>query len=494
MPPKILGLPLDPYVNDQINKRQTRLSSFDKTVQDNLVFNARSSWVKLASSVDLKSQVSIDGNQINTDRVTKSANIIGISEPEIAGSNLAKKAVLFGGVLQYDAAGNEKDVLGGFGYGLNNAYGFLSKNNDVNYGFKPMPGVTDVRVSYKNNGTLKQAQIKITAHTLPQFQAIELLYLRIGYTMLLEWGHTDYFDNDDSDNGSSYTGIISTLTDDFLIGTYNNNHPKLLADIEKTKQKRSGNYDALYGKVSNFSWTLNNDLGYDITVDLISLGDIIDSLKFNSQSKYASVLPSNITIDKDKFPLTGLVNIALNKGDSGFNAFLYELRQAILTEDILKQIGASSEEIKDIVDAVKEENQKEKNIDIWSANRVSFVSFFNKAITYGEVTSAVSGLSDEEKQRWNNTINKIKATNSADAFKALGVRLLSKDDDTDPLIGIHTTDNSIFSVKQAIENAYDSPNSLNSDAEKVLQIALENWALGEGYSFPPFKPELKFDI
>ena len=465
------------------------ISSFDKTIRDNLVFNARSSWVKLASSVDLKSQISIDGNQIKTDRVTKSSKIIGVSESEIAGSNLAKKAVLFGGVLQYDAKGNEKDVLGGFGYGLNNAYGFLSKNNDVNYGFKPMPGVTDVRVSYKNNGTLKQAQIRIIAHTLPQFQAIELLYLRIGYTMLLEWGHTDYYDNNNSDNGSSYTSVISTLAGDFLKGTYNNNHPKLLADIEKTKKRRSGNYDALYGKVSNFSWTLNNDLGYDITVDLISLGDIIDSLKFNSQSKYASVLPSNITIDKDKFPLTGLVNIALNKGDSGFNAFLYELRQAILTEDILKQIGASSEEISDIVDAVKEENQKEENMDRWRVNRDLFVSFFNRAITYGEVTFAVSKLSiEEEKPRWDNAIKKIKAADSPDAFKALGVSFLEN-----PFIQyINDTNYNLISVKQAIENAYDSPNFWgDSDAEAALQTALENWATSEGYSS---SEKLKFKL
>ena len=51
--------------------------------------------------------------------------------------------------------------------------------------------------------------------------------------------------------------------------------------IEENKKKTSGNYDAMVAKVSNFSWSLNDDLSYDITLDLVSVGDVIDSLKMN---------------------------------------------------------------------------------------------------------------------------------------------------------------------------------------------------------------------
>ena len=42
-----------------------------------------------------------------------------------------------------------------------------------------------------------------------------------------------------------------------------------------------GNYDAILGRVVNFSWTFNKDDSYDITVIIRSLGDVIESLKAN---------------------------------------------------------------------------------------------------------------------------------------------------------------------------------------------------------------------
>jgi hypothetical protein len=42
-----------------------------------------------------------------------------------------------------------------------------------------------------------------------------------------------------------------------------------------------GNYDALLGKVSNFNWSFSADGSYDIELTIISLGDVIESLKSN---------------------------------------------------------------------------------------------------------------------------------------------------------------------------------------------------------------------
>jgi len=49
-----------------------------------------------------------------------------------------------------------------------------------------------------------------------------------------------------------------------------------------TKASTDGNYDAIYGKVSNFSWSFEQDGTYNISLSIISLGDVIESLKINT--------------------------------------------------------------------------------------------------------------------------------------------------------------------------------------------------------------------
>ena len=46
----------------------------------------------------------------------------------------------------------------GVGYGLDNSYGFLTQTAQ---GLKPMPGITQISVTSKNNGSLKQVSKKL---------------------------------------------------------------------------------------------------------------------------------------------------------------------------------------------------------------------------------------------------------------------------------------------------------------------------------------------
>jgi hypothetical protein len=55
----------------------------------------------------------------------------------------------------------------------------------------------------------------------------------------------------------------------------------MLNPIEALRDKYKGNYDALLGKISNFNWTFNPDGSYSIELTIISLGDVIESLKSN---------------------------------------------------------------------------------------------------------------------------------------------------------------------------------------------------------------------
>jgi GH24 family phage-related lysozyme (muramidase) len=59
----------------------------------------------------------------------------------------------------------------------------------------------------------------------------------------------------------------------------------MLSAIQRKRKEYQGNYDGFFGKVSNFTWNFNPDGSYDISIDLITLGDVIESLKVNTSVK-----------------------------------------------------------------------------------------------------------------------------------------------------------------------------------------------------------------
>jgi hypothetical protein len=66
-----------------------------------------------------------------------------------------------------------------------------------NYGFsefgaQAMPGIISFSSETNNKGSLRFANLQIRANNTKQFEYIEALYLRLGYSMLLEWGNSSY--------------------------------------------------------------------------------------------------------------------------------------------------------------------------------------------------------------------------------------------------------------------------------------------------------------
>ena len=69
---------------------------------------------------------------------------------------------------------------------------------------------------------------------------------------------------------------------------------KLSEAITKEKKSAQGNYDGFFGKITKFNWKFNPDDGsYDLTVNLIGLGDVIQSFKTNLAPSPAQVELAN---------------------------------------------------------------------------------------------------------------------------------------------------------------------------------------------------------
>jgi hypothetical protein len=139
-----------------------------------------------------------------------------------------------------------------------------------------MPGIESADIKTLTRGSLKKATVKLTANNKQQFDIIDLLYMRLGYTVLLEWGNSIY-----TTNGLDKEILRNTLIEDMFFNVSKGSYLDMLNPIETLREKYKGNYDALLGKISNFNWTFNPDGSYSIELTIISLGDVIESLKSN---------------------------------------------------------------------------------------------------------------------------------------------------------------------------------------------------------------------
>jgi hypothetical protein len=265
----IIGDEIRGYVASQINVRQALHGagsgqSLDLIRPDQFiqVLNSNTSWVKLASGVSVASSKLTEIDQPTT----------------LAGLELAKKYVLFAGFSKY-----EENKHGGR---LTQREGFLPQQAESSYsygsyGYSPMPGIISADVKALNRGSIKKATVKIKINSKEQFDIIDLLYFRLGYTVLLEWGNSIYFNNNfEKDN------LRETLIDNesyFFNSSFggSESYKEILPKIEGYRNKYAGNYDGLLGKISNFQWSFNKDGSYDAEITIISLGDVVESLKTN---------------------------------------------------------------------------------------------------------------------------------------------------------------------------------------------------------------------
>jgi len=292
----LLQEPFKPWVRQQVEVRQRILGNTRNIPENILEYNhTKTPWIKLSSSVN-----------IDDPALTK-LKALGLNLESLRGDNLAKNLVLFGGTLRQNT--NNQYIPNS---GLNNinelkgAYGWGGVDNEIegDRGLVPMPGIESVDVRYYNNGALAKINVSLKCFTKKQLALIDYLYFRPGYTVLLEFGWSKYLNNrgEVADfptlntepfkilmdpkrfstvesveaagptlDGRPLTGLQEKLVDQYAI----------YQAIENEKEKHVGNYEGFYTKISNFKWKLNVDGSYSCNIKLVTLGDVIESLKLN---------------------------------------------------------------------------------------------------------------------------------------------------------------------------------------------------------------------
>jgi len=148
-------------------------------------------------------------------------------------------------------------------------------------GVRPMPGLTSFSVKSKNTyGTLREATIGFVVWSKEDLNLVEKLYLRLGFEVLVEWGHTYYLDSSGSLDQPNFSDYEKFLQKDSPI-----NEALPLFHIKRKRTESNYNQEGMLGYIKNFSWTFREDGGYDCSISVISTGEIIESLTMKLGSK-----------------------------------------------------------------------------------------------------------------------------------------------------------------------------------------------------------------
>ena len=280
----VLGAALPYWLKNQI---QLRSQYNNQSKRDDLnisYLTNQTAWVRLVSSVNINAKNGMD--QLSDD-MSYFKNTLGISDLKTP-EDLAKKYMLFGGTTQYI---NENQNKLRFGLGQDGAYGMLGEQEINKFGYRPMPGISDVKIETQGRlGSVRMATINFKVWDKMQLDVMDALYFKLGYTMLLEWGHTVYISQDANSpvqfNYSEFYAI-----DPFQSGI---TKEKLNLQLAQNSRKTQGNYDGMLGIVSNFNFSFNQEGGYDCSLKIIGLGSIGDSLKINNPSSLPDVVKSEV--------------------------------------------------------------------------------------------------------------------------------------------------------------------------------------------------------
>jgi hypothetical protein len=293
----IIGVGFDDWVQNQIIKRQkVNRRTSNKTIDELRYQNNNTAFLRLTSAIDINGSAEYaKAYQLFNTRFTPTIN--GEGTPEFARGVYLNPT-------------------------NNSAYGWRSNST---FGHIPPPGLISADVKSQNRGSLKEANINLVCHNKDQFEIISKLYLRIGYSMLLEWGWSYFFHNDDplspeDKRMGRLRENYSDLDKDFLSGNLWGSAitiEKVLQKINNLRKDTCGNYDAIFGRVSNYSWSLEKDGSYNITLTLKTWGDIIESLKANTSH------PSNITASSDSSNTEGQPPLLYNQTKSSINRILW---------------------------------------------------------------------------------------------------------------------------------------------------------------------------
>jgi len=261
-----IGSRVSDVVIKQLEKRQEIVAKDGENSRKAYLVQSNTPWIKLRSSVNqINDGVDLDNLLIEIDKR------LGIP----TNSKVAENFQLAGGTLeagQLEARAGVNRTQNE----INTKFAYSNFNGEYGLGYRPMPGITDANIKSKGTfGTLSEANVSFKVYSVEDLELCELLYFRPGYTALLEWGHSVFVDK----NGNILKTGLDTITIPDESYFSKQSFETIVQQITNVREAHEGNYDALFGFITNFSFEIEKDGSYNCTVKIVSSGAILEGLK-----------------------------------------------------------------------------------------------------------------------------------------------------------------------------------------------------------------------
>ena len=279
----ICGSAFQPFVKGQIEARKKLISSDIRSNETIQWLNNKTAWIRVSSGVNV--------DQDNP-------NFVGLK-----GDLLSKKYILQSGLIDHTNSPTDYKLRSGIG--PDNAYGIGGNE----FGFSPMPGITGISLKTGGKlGTLREATIDFVCYNKGQLDIMDALYMKLGMNVLLEWGHIPFINN---------IGVLQKVPQPLPFYSIKTKED-LMKSIQKSRVAHSGNFDAMWGVIKNFSFSLEENGIFKCRILLVGAGDVLESLKIN-QSGESKSLSSQSEIRDSPYPVVTDQNLSI------LNNALYEI-------------------------------------------------------------------------------------------------------------------------------------------------------------------------
>lgn len=199
----------------------------------------------------------------------------GVNTPQ-GGPGTAKTFAMKGGTTGWPGVKGRMFSSGGDSWGAYKVVAF-------DQGIRPHPGLVSLSArSMDTLGMSVESEVKFKVWSLEDLEAMDQVYFKPGFPVLIEWGHTMYVDE-----SGRCTGVWEEKPwlDDVTFYT-----EQTFADIEfiiQEKRAKYLNYEAVLGFITNFSYSVQSDGSYECTLKALSKGTVLEGLRVRSGSDFS---------------------------------------------------------------------------------------------------------------------------------------------------------------------------------------------------------------
>jgi hypothetical protein len=285
----VIGTHIPLWLLEQLQTRSKKGTQANRDNANLQYLANKTGWVRLVSSIN-----------IGPDDMNYFSKLTGLTLTKT--EDLAKNFVLYGGVSKYNTETifredgrlkfNFNDINTDTNYalrkGFKQTYSLLGDQEVRDFGYRPMPGLSRVVVETQGRlGSIRGATIEFKVWDKSQLDVMDALYFKLGYTMFLEWGNTFYYESESSALKSTEFFSLDPFKDKLT-------KEQISLDLGSKRRESKGNYDGMLGMVSNFSFSYNQEGGYDCILKLVGLGALADSIKINQSATLGEELEHKI--------------------------------------------------------------------------------------------------------------------------------------------------------------------------------------------------------